>query len=332
MIIWIIGLAGSGKTTLGRALCEKMKEENKKVCFIDGDSIRQAFNNDLGFSNKDRKINANRIISFCKVLDLQNINVVVSILHNFPEQRVKNKSIFSNYFEIFLDTPKKILFKRDQKKIYSRYKKKQIKDVVGLDIEFKKPSQPNVILNGASPIKKNISKIVSFFKNRYKYDKSDYRINKELYFYSEAREINFLESFYQSRNLIIKKIKKLKDKKNYNKSNISKYIAKNYQKNKTIQNLCISYERNRKIYTSFYKDWKVLEKKEVDLDNYIFISFYISKFLKRNQSLQVLNAFLKINDFICFNIIRKTKPINKGFLLKTLTFENKLIKKLYEKK
>ena len=332
MIIWIIGLAGSGKTTLGRALCEKMNEKNKKVCFIDGDSMRQAFNNDLGFSNKDRKINANRIISFCKILDLQNIDVVVSILHNFPDQRVKNKSIFSNYFEIFLDTPKKILFKRDQKKIYSKYKKRQIKDVVGLDIEFKKPLQPNVILNGASPTKNNVNKIVDFFKEKYKYDKSDYRINKELYFYSEAKENDFLDSFYQSRNLVIKKIKKIKNKKSFKKSTILKYIAKNYNDKKTIQNLCISYERNRKIYFSFNEDWKVYKKKEVDLDNYIFISFYISKFLKQNQSLQVLNAFLKINDFICFSILNKKKPTNKFFLLNILSFENKLIKKLYEKK
>ena len=96
---------------------------------------------------------------FVANLDLQNINVVVSILHNFPDQRLKNKSIFSKYFEIFLDTPRKILFKRDQKKIYSRFKKNQIKNVVGLDIEFKKPSQPNITLNGNTSTKINIRDI-----------------------------------------------------------------------------------------------------------------------------------------------------------------------------
>ena len=73
MIFWFTGQPGSGKTTLGKALYQKMEESNQKVCFVDGDSIRRAFNNDLGFSNKDRKINADRIISFCKILDLQNI-------------------------------------------------------------------------------------------------------------------------------------------------------------------------------------------------------------------------------------------------------------------
>jgi len=332
VIIWIIGLAGSGKTTLGKALYQKMEESNQKVCFVDGDSIRRAFNNDLGFSNKDRKINADRIISFCKILDLQNINVVVSILHNFPDQRLKNKSIFSKYFEIFLDTPRKTLFKRDQKKIYSRFKKNQIKNVVGLDIEFKKPSQPNITLNGNTSTKINIKKILGFIKDKYIYDKSDYRINKELYFYSDVKESNFLQNFYESRNLITKKIKKLKNRNNYEESDILEYISKNYKNKKIIKNLCISYEKNRKIYSSFYENWKVLKKKEVDIDNYIFVSYYISKFLKKNLSLQILNAFLKINDFICFNILNKKRSINKKILLNILDFEKSLIKKVYEKK
>tara|TARA_B100000315_G_scaffold259024_1_gene313267 strand:+ start:225 stop:1223 length:999 start_codon:yes stop_codon:yes gene_type:complete len=332
VIIWIIGLAGSGKTTLGKALYQKIKENNQKVCFIDGDSIRRAFNNDLGYSNKDRKINAGRIISFCKILDLQNINVVVSILHNFPDQRLKNKSIFSKYFEIFLDTPKKILLKRDQKKIYSKFKKKQIKNVVGLDIKFEKPLQPNITLNGNNSTKINVQKILGLINDKYIYDKSDYRANKELYFYSNAKESNFLQSFYKSRNEITKKVKKLKNKKNYKESSVLKYISKNFKNKKDIKGLCISYERNRKIYSSFYKNWKASEKKEIDLDNYILLSYYISKFLKKTMSLHVLNAFLKINDFICFNILNKKITLNKKILLNILDFEKNIIKKIYEKK
>ena len=311
MIIWIIGLAGSGKTTLGKELYQKMKANNEKVCFVDGDSMRQAFNNDLGFSNKDRKINANRIISFCKILDQQNINVIVSILHNFPDQRLKNKLIFSRYIEIFLDTPKKIIFERDQKKIYSKFKKNKIKNVVGLDIEFKRPAHPDIILNGNIATKINIQKIQDLIKGKYIYDKLDYRINKELYFYSDAKEPYFLQNFYKSRDLIKEKIKKVKNKSDYKKSNILKYILKNYKYKKNysniIKNICISYEKNRRIYSSFHKDWKVLKKKEIDLDNYIFISHYISIFLKKSLSYQVLNAFLKINDFIGFNILNKKK-------------------------
>ena len=334
MIIWIIGLAGSGKTTLGKALYSKLKTNSKKVYFIDGDSMRRAFNYDLGYSNKDRRINANRIISFCKMLDQQNITAVVSILHNFPDQRLKNRLIFSKYFEVFLDTPKKIIFKRDQKKIYSEFKKKKIKNVVGLDIKFKKPTTPDIILNGSDPTKINVRRIQNLIENKYIYDKSDYRINKELYFYSDSKEKEFLKIFFKSRDLIVKKLKKIKMNNYYKKSNILKYFLKNSKHKKNykdaITNLCISYERNRRIYNSFYRNWKVLEKKEIDLDNYIIISYHISRFLVKNFSLQIFNAFLKINDFICFSVLNKKKSLNKKLVLNILKTEKKLIKGMNE--
>ena len=41
MVIWIMGLAGSGKTTLAKLIIKKIK---KNVIHIDGDAIRNIFN------------------------------------------------------------------------------------------------------------------------------------------------------------------------------------------------------------------------------------------------------------------------------------------------
>ena len=55
MIIWLIGISGSGKSTLGNLLCSEISKTENKVRLIDGDIVRAFFNNDLGYSKKERE-------------------------------------------------------------------------------------------------------------------------------------------------------------------------------------------------------------------------------------------------------------------------------------
>ena len=55
MVIWIIGLSGSGKSFLANKIYKRLVKENKKTIFIDGDDIRKFITYDLGYSVKDRK-------------------------------------------------------------------------------------------------------------------------------------------------------------------------------------------------------------------------------------------------------------------------------------
>ena len=58
-IIWITGISGVGKSLLGSHLKKKLK----KFIKFDGDEFRKLFNNDLGYSIKDRNTNAERLIA-----------------------------------------------------------------------------------------------------------------------------------------------------------------------------------------------------------------------------------------------------------------------------
>ena len=83
MVIWLIGLSGAGKTTIGELLYLKMKAIRPNTVFIDGDKIREVMGGELGHSLEDRKKNADRICRFCHFLEEQNIDVVCSILSLF---------------------------------------------------------------------------------------------------------------------------------------------------------------------------------------------------------------------------------------------------------
>ena len=152
MVVWLIGLSGSGKTTLANEVVAQANKTTQSTVLLDGDMVREVFGNDLGYSKKDRLINAQRICQLGKFLDGQGVNVVCAILSIFPETRQWNRDNIEDYYEVFIDTPIETLIDRDSKEIYSRYKKGEITDVAGMDIEFPIPKQPNLTIKNNKSI------------------------------------------------------------------------------------------------------------------------------------------------------------------------------------
>ena len=157
MIIWFTGISGVGKTLIAKKLFRILKKKTKNVVHIDGDKFRSILNNDIGYSLKDRNINASRIINFVKLLNEQKINVIVSANLTSQKYRRYCKRKFNKYLEININTDLNLLKKRDRKKIYSN---RSLKNVVGFGIKNIKNDTAKIkILNNDSKKKflKNIS-------------------------------------------------------------------------------------------------------------------------------------------------------------------------------
>lgn len=150
MVVWIVGLSGAGKTTLANKIVAHIRRAHCNVVLIDGDMLREVFGNDLGHTMEDRLINARRICQLGKLLDDQGINVVCAILSLFPETRLWNREHLKNYYEVFIDTPIQDLIQRDTKGIYRRYNRGEIRNVAGMDIEFPRPDNADLIISNIS--------------------------------------------------------------------------------------------------------------------------------------------------------------------------------------
>jgi len=143
MVIWILGLSGSGKTTLANIISNKLK---KRIIHIDGDLIREMYEKKIGYTLNDRLLNAGRISRLVKILSKQKVNIVVSVLSNFPVWLNWNRKNIKKYFEIYLKTDIKILKKRKP----NLYNKK--KNIVGIDIKFREPKKSNLIINNCNDL------------------------------------------------------------------------------------------------------------------------------------------------------------------------------------
>ena len=82
MIIQIIGLPGSGKTTLAKELSERIN-----AIHLNADEVRSGLNKDLGFSKEDRVEHARRLGELSRLLSSQGYHVVVDFINPTKETR-----------------------------------------------------------------------------------------------------------------------------------------------------------------------------------------------------------------------------------------------------
>lgn len=137
MVIWIIGLSGSGKTHLSKRIFKRLK--GKKI-LVDGDTVRKYITYNLKYTKVDREKNSLLISNLCKFLETQNFTVVCSILSIFRKHQKINRNKFENYFQIYLKTKLEKVKKRNNKNIYS------YSNVVGKKIRFPTPYKNDIVI------------------------------------------------------------------------------------------------------------------------------------------------------------------------------------------
>ena len=167
-LIWITGLSGSGKTTIGKKVYDKLKENYINTVFLDGDNFREILGNDLGHTPKDRLENAKRIHRMCKFLVSQKINVVCATMSLYKEVHKLNRDSIENYFEVFIECDIDELIRRDQKGLYTKAVKGDIQNVVGVNLPYDKPKSCKLIINNStqSNLEEKVQEILNLIKEK----------------------------------------------------------------------------------------------------------------------------------------------------------------------
>lgn len=152
-MIWLTGLSGAGKSTIADALACLVKPHIPGLVLIDGDTIRDLFGAGLGFDEDSRKLQIGRIQRLALFLTRQEIPLIVAALYSHPELMQWNRENLPGYFEVYVDTPLAIVIARDTKGLYAKSQGGELLNVVGVDIPWHVPSNPDMVLRtvGSTP-------------------------------------------------------------------------------------------------------------------------------------------------------------------------------------
>lgn len=150
MVIWITGLSGAGKTTVCRLLYGRLKPSLPQLVLLDGDAVRDAFGQDLGYSEAERVKQVSRVQRIARLLSDQGLVVIVALVYAHPNLLAWNREHINGYFEVLLDAPLDLVRRRDSKRLYSRALRGETRDVVGHDIPWHRPVSADLVLDVAN--------------------------------------------------------------------------------------------------------------------------------------------------------------------------------------
>lgn len=171
-VIWLTGLSGSGKTTIAYELEKLLLSKNFICCVIDGDDVRCKLNNDLGFSENDRKENIRRVAEVAKMLVESSIITICSFVSPTKSIRAVAENILEDDFiEIYINSPLDVCEKRDVKGLYKKARKGEILNFTGIDSPFEAPLNPFLevksdLMNIDDSVNLIFQKIIQLIENK----------------------------------------------------------------------------------------------------------------------------------------------------------------------
>ena len=136
MIIWLIGISGAGKTTIGRKLASHFNQLGIKNYLLDGD---------VGYSDAEREANIKRIILGAYLLDRNDIVGIVCNISPLEHLRALARRKIAGYHEIYLKKDLRTSMANDVKGMYQANVGKT--QIVGIDATFDPPQHPDLVLD-----------------------------------------------------------------------------------------------------------------------------------------------------------------------------------------
>ncbi len=169
VVAWLIGLSGSGKSTIAAAAERILHGEGRVVTILDGDNLRSGLNNDLKFSDDDRRENIRRVAEVAKLFASQGVIALVSLITPKEDFRAKAREIVGPaYAEIYVKAPYGVCAQRDPKGLYQKAAAGGIANFTGRDSGFEEPASANLVLDtAAESVEECTARLVAFLRERF---------------------------------------------------------------------------------------------------------------------------------------------------------------------
>ena len=149
-VVWIEGLPSSGKTTVSRALAERIRAAGRRVEILDGDEVRHMFSPELGYTRKDREFHARRVSYVARMLARNDVAVLVAMITPYETSRQAARSgVGERYVEVWLNCPVEVCRTRDPKGLYERSRTGGMPKLTGVDDPFEEPLAPDLVVDTA---------------------------------------------------------------------------------------------------------------------------------------------------------------------------------------
>jgi 3',5'-nucleoside bisphosphate phosphatase len=148
LCVWLTGLSGSGKSTVGRLAAGELRDLGHRVEVLDGDDVRQSLCAGLGFSREDRDVNVRRIAWVADLLTRNGVVTFVAAVSPYRGARDEARARMGERFlEVHVRASIEECERRDVKGLYGKARTGEIAAFTGVSDPYEEPQAPELLLD-----------------------------------------------------------------------------------------------------------------------------------------------------------------------------------------
>jgi bifunctional enzyme CysN/CysC len=148
--VWLTGLPAAGKSTIGRAIEERLVRAGRPAYLLDGDNLRHGLNGDLGFDECARTENVRRTAHVARLLAECGAVALVSLVSPYAADRELAATLHAEqelaFLEVFVGTALAQCEQRDPKGLYARARSGELAGLTGVGAPYEAPTAPDVVV------------------------------------------------------------------------------------------------------------------------------------------------------------------------------------------
>ncbi|MFW5750666.1 MAG: adenylyl-sulfate kinase [Planctomycetota bacterium] len=148
-VFWFTGLSGSGKSTIAKAVEQRLIATGRWAYVLDGDNVRHGLNGDLGFSPADRHENLRRIGHVAALFADAGAITLTAFISPYRADRAAARALVpaGDFHEVFIATSLATCEHRDVKGLYARARAGEIADFTGINAPYEPPTAPELAID-----------------------------------------------------------------------------------------------------------------------------------------------------------------------------------------
>ena len=162
LTVWFTGLSGAGKTSLCRAVAERLAMRGCRLEILDGDVVREHLSKGLGFSREDRDENIRRVGFVAGLLTRHGVIVLAAAISPYRAVRDEVRAEIGDFIEVYVNAPLEVCEARDTKGLYQRARAGLIRGFTGIDDPYEPPLRPEVeCRTDRETVRESVEKVLS---------------------------------------------------------------------------------------------------------------------------------------------------------------------------
>lgn len=147
-VAWVTGLPASGKSTLGRALVERLRAAGRPAVLLDGDAVRAALSPPPGYDPPARAAFYETLGDLALLLAGEGLVAVVAATAGRRAFRDRVRARAPRFVEIWIDAPAEACAARDPKGLWARARAGGAPELPGAGAPYEPPAAPEVVARG----------------------------------------------------------------------------------------------------------------------------------------------------------------------------------------